>query len=207
MQINRDRDREQVHHIPDLIYMNTEEHSTPPHLVPVVSDDYSYDDYIASPIVSEGEPLGEYGSPVTHIPPEPPSHQSPQGSNPGRPIWERDKNILMRASLNKMLYALTCGHHQQHINAKQLYKNNQRLKYKQRKRKIREGGDSVLNKMSLEHKIPTVASLMKSPLDKYITLAKNYCVYEGTKNAFIVNWVHPLFLKARAEASKEDKTN
>ena len=81
------------------------------------------------------------------------------------------------------------------------------LKYKQWKRKIREEGDSALNKMSLEHKIPTVASLMKSPLDKYITLAKNDCVYEGTKNAFIVNWVHPLFLKAHSEASKDDKPN
>ena len=48
---------------------------------------------------------------------------------------------------------------------------------------------------------------MKSPLDKFITLAKNDCVYEGTTNDFIINWVHPLFLKAHAEASKEDKTN
>ena len=61
--------------------------------------------------------------------------------------------------------------------------------------------------MSLEHNIPTVANLVKSPLDKFITLDANYCVHEGTTNEFIVNWVHPLFLKAYAESSKEYNPN
>ena len=61
--------------------------------------------------------------------------------------------------------------------------------------------------MSLEHNIRTVANLMKSPLDKFITLDANYCVHEGTTNDFIVKWVNPLSLKAHSEASKEDNPN
>ena len=88
------------------------------------------------------------------------------------------------------------GHHQQHVHEKQLSQNHQRLKDKKWRRKIREGGYSALNKMSLEPKIPTLANLMESPLDKFITLAANYCVHEDTTNEFIINWIHPLFLKA-----------
>ena len=72
-----------------------------------------------------------------------------------------------------MIYALTCGRHQQPIHEKQLSKNLQRLKYKQRKSKLREGGDAARNKMSLELKISTVAELTESTLDIFITLAKN----------------------------------
>ena len=58
--------------------------------------------------------------------------------------------------------------------------------------------------MSLEYKIPTVADLTEIPLDEFITLAENYCGYEGTTRELIFNGVHPLFLKAHAESSKED---
>ena len=58
--------------------------------------------------------------------------------------------------------------------------------------------------MILEHKILTVADLMENFLARFINLAVNDCGYEGTVKEFIVNWVHPLFLKARAEDSNED---
>ena len=61
--------------------------------------------------------------------------------------------------------------------------------------------------MGLEQKIPTVANLMESLLDKFITFVAHACVYEGTTNEFIVNWVHMLFLKAYAEYSKEYNPN
>ncbi len=35
----------------------------------------------------------------------------------------------------------------------------------------------------------------------------NDCGYIGTRYELIANWVHPLILKARAEASKEDNPN
>ena len=59
--------------------------------------------------------------------------------------------------------------------------------------------------MSSDHEIPTVANLMEITVAKFFILDANDCVYEGKINDFIVNWVHPLFLKAPAEATKEDK--
>jgi len=55
--------------------------------------------------------------------------------------------------------------------------------------------------------IPTVADLMDSPLEKYITLASNDCGYCGTAEELIVSYIHPLFLKAHLAASKEDNPN
>ena len=52
--------------------------------------------------------------------------------------------------------------------------------------------------------IPTVAELMDSPLAQYITLAANDCGYSATEEELIVNYVHPLFLKAHSAASKLD---
>ena len=62
-----------------------------------------------------------------------------------------------------MVYALTCGLHQQPIQAKQLSKNRQSPKYKQRKRKLCKGGDYALNKMDSKDKILTLSNLMEIP--------------------------------------------
>ena len=64
-----------------------------------------------------------------------------------------------------------------------------------------------MNKMSLDHKLPTVAELMESTLARFITLAENYCGYQGTTKELTVNWVHSLLPKAYVEASKEDNPN
>ena len=106
-----------------------------------------------------------------------------------------------------MLYALTCGRHQQPVHTKQTNIKHQKLKYKQWKCKLCEGGYYALNNMILEHKISTIADLMESPLARVINLALNYCDCEGTTKDLVFNWVHPLFLKAHAEASKEDNPN
>jgi hypothetical protein len=49
-----------------------------------------------------------------------------------------------------------------------------------------------------------VEALMSCPLSKFIHFAANDCGYNGTRFELIANWVHPLFLKAKSEASKED---
>ena len=46
--------------------------------------------------------------------------------------------------------------------------------------------------------------VLNSPLSKYITLAANDCGYDGTAEELIVQYVHPLFLRAHSAASKED---
>ena len=61
--------------------------------------------------------------------------------------------------------------------------------------------------MSLEYKIPTLSDLMEISLARFVTLAENDCGYELTTKEFIVNWVHPLSLKARSEDSKEYNPN
>ena len=45
---------------------------------------------------------------------------------------------------------------------------------------------------------------MDCPLTRFITLAANECGFAGSRNDLVTGWIHPLFLKARAEASKED---
>ena len=61
--------------------------------------------------------------------------------------------------------------------------------------------------LTLDKGIPTIADLLASPLAKYITFAANDCGYKGSRYELIANWVHPLFLKAKSEASKEDNPN
>ena len=54
---------------------------------------------------------------------------------------------------------------------------------------------------------PSVEPLMASLLLRFIHFAANDCGYSGTRYELIANWVHPLFLKAKSEASKEDTPN
>ena len=61
-----------------------------------------------------------------------------------------------------------------------------------------------MNSMSLD--VPSEEELMKSPLAKFITFSANDCGQSGSAKDLIVNWVHPLFLKAKASASKEDNS-
>ena len=65
----------------------------------------------------------------------------------------------------------------------------------------------MLNAMELRQDVPTVEELLDSPLSCFISFAANSCGYNGTTRELIVNWVYPSFLKAKAEASKEDNPN
>ena len=67
--------------------------------------------------------------------------------------------------------------------------------------KHKEESDRLLNAMELRDDVPT-EELMDSPLSRFISFAANSCGYSGTTKELIVNRVHPLFLKAKAEASK-----
>ena len=58
--------------------------------------------------------------------------------------------------------------------------------------------------LSAEIEVPTAEALMACPLSKFIHFAANDCGYKGSRYDLICNWVHPLFLKAKSEASKED---
>ncbi len=67
-----------------------------------------------------------------------------------------------------------------------------------------ESADNLL--MQMELKVPTVEELMASPLATFIHFAVNNtnCSGSGSTKDLIANYVHPLFLKAKAQASAED---
>jgi hypothetical protein len=61
--------------------------------------------------------------------------------------------------------------------------------------------------MELRQDVPTVEELLESLLSCFISLAANSCGYNETAQELIVNWVHLLFLKAKAGVSKADNPN
>ena len=65
----------------------------------------------------------------------------------------------------------------------------------------------TLNYMHLADSIPTIQELLDIPISNFITLAENDCDYEGTTEYLILNYLHPLFLKAKADASQQDNPN
>ena len=80
--------------------------------------------------------------------------------------------------------------------------------YKQRMHFIREKGDMLLMKSDFDDTMGvTVQDIMDCPLSKFIHFAANDCGYAGSRLELVTNWIHPLFLKARSEASKEDNPN
>ena len=85
--------------------------------------------------------------------------------------------------------------------------SRKKLKFRQRRRLRQKEGDMMLGRMQLHDTLPTVEDIMASPLSRFITLAANDCGYRGSTLELVTTWVHPLFLKAKAEASKEDNPN
>ncbi len=108
------------------------------------------------------------------------------------------------AKLNQDVFTLTLGSPQIPSKALILSQKKKQLKFKQYRRRLKENGDLLLSMLPMTDGIPTVAELMDSPLAKYITLAANDCGYSDTAEKLIVNYVHPLFLKAHSAASKLD---
>ncbi len=54
---------------------------------------------------------------------------------------------------------------------------------------------------------PTIEELLAGPLSKFITFAFNDCGFSSSFTKILVILVHPFFLKAKSEASKEDNPN
>jgi hypothetical protein len=112
------------------------------------------------------------------------------------------------AALCPATYPLTRGPKDEPVQAKRKRRRKRRWKYKKRKRELREEGDNALNAMALSpDEYPDVQKILQSPLARFITFAANDCGYNGTAEDLIVNHIHPMFLKAKASASKEDNPN
>jgi hypothetical protein len=134
----------------------------------------------------------------------------------GPPKWTRDEDggplrrtayydhtFSARDISTDPSYPLSSGSRQEPVIARQARLSRKHQKFKQRMRERREIGDAYLNSMTLDD-LSDIEKIMGSPLAKYITFAANDCGYSGSAKDLIVNWVHPLFLKAKSAASRED---
>jgi hypothetical protein len=83
--------------------------------------------------------------------------------------------------------------------------SRKRTQYRKRIKWQREEADEMM--MRSEFEVPTVEASIVCLISRFIQFVANECGYKGTRYELIANWVHPLFLKARAEASKEDNPN
>ena len=61
----------------------------------------------------------------------------------------------------------------------------------------------ALQNVAVEEQCPTIAEILASPIDKYITLVVNNCGYSGTSEDLIVNYVHPFFNVMLQQAKKK----
>ena len=52
-----------------------------------------------------------------------------------------------------------------------------------------------------------IEDVLNIPLYKFIRFTFNYCGCTGKTYYLMINWVHPMFLESKAEASKEGNTN
>ena len=112
-------------------------------------------------------------------------------------------NSIWLSKAERKQYACTLGKKSVPPSACRL--SRKKMKNRQRLARRREIGDMMLNMMNMD--VPTVEELMASPLAKFIHLAANDCGYSGSTRELICNWIHPLFLKAKTAASKEDNPN
>ena len=83
---------------------------------------------------------------------------------------------------------------------------SKQLTYRKRLTLKRQVGDKMLGRAEIEE-VPSVETLMDSPLSRFIHFAVNDCCYSGTWYELIAIWMHPLFPKAKSGASKEDNPN
>ena len=60
----------------------------------------------------------------------------------------------------------------------------------------------ALKTITVEDQCPEVADILAGEISKYINLHRNKCGYSGTVEELIVNYIHTLFLKDKAAATK-----
>ena len=174
------------------------------------SDDESAGESIA-PSHQEGEihpSGGDLNAEEEHVDFEPQQDdvESPSPRYPKRN--RRKKDPLAIDFKNKRYNVFVCSKNQDvPVRAFKCAVARKQMKYHQRVKQRMEEANRLLSMMELKDDLPTVEELLASPLSRFITLAANSCGYAGTTQELIVNWVHPLFLKAKAEASKTDNPN
>ena len=122
----------------------------------------------------------------------------------GRSRRDRGDRPNYKDSLRPSSYKCHLGEKQIPPGVRRL--STKKLRYRKRMALRRREGDDMLLRAEGEQ-VPSVETLMASPLSNFIHFAANDCGYSGTRLELIANWIHPLFLKAKSEASSEDNPN
>ena len=135
-------------------------------------------------------------SPPLPIPPQPPDDL-------GRTSDGRSRRLRNKG---KKGYYCSLGDRQVPANVRRANLSSKKVRYRQRLAKQRDIGDKMLLAMD-DNEVPTVEQLLACPISRFIQFAANDCGYEGSRKELIANWVHPFFLKAKSEASKQDNPN
>ena len=91
--------------------------------------------------------------------------------------------------------------------AQKMSKDRLYLNSDQYKQRLQNTGDMALKNVIVEEQFLTVADTLTSPIDNYITLAANNFGCGGTAEYLIVDYVHPLFLKAESSTSEKGNPN
>ena len=64
----------------------------------------------------------------------------------------------------------------------------------------------VLNVETI-HNLPSIEDVLNRLLSKFLNFVSNDSGYYGTNHDFMVNLVHPMFLKVKGEEIKDEKRN
>jgi hypothetical protein len=144
-------------------------------------------------------------SPIIAPPDSPPSPQAPEEAlNDGLGRSANGKSRRIRAKYNytngkkQILPGVRRALYVQKISQK-------RSDYRKQIAKKRKQANEMMYAAKVE--VPSVEALMACPISKFIHFAANDCGYNGTRYDLIANWIHPLFLKAKCEATKADNPN
>ena len=79
--------------------------------------------------------------------------------------------------------------------------SRKRSEYQKRITKKRKQADEMMYAAEVE--VPSVEALMACPITKFIHFAANDCGYNGSVTELTFNWIHLLFLKAKATTSQD----
>ena len=107
-------------------------------------------------------------------------------------------------------YSLTFGAKDPPPTARRL--SQKKVSHRQQRRLLQTIGDMLLfgvedNVFGVEDNIMSIEKLTSDSFSKLVHLSANDCKYTGSEIELICSWVHPLFLKVKAEASRADNPN
>ena len=197
--------------------------SNEPETIPIVEPDPAPNIPNAPNIVPEGDNSGDIANEGAQSRREPrrrsrrvrvddPSVTPPRRSRldtPGTPQRRRNRRSL--GGLRKqprVKYNTILNNAEMPLGVRNVMRKRKKQTFRKRMTHLQVEGDRLLNQQELtDINGLTVEDIMDCPLSKYVHFTANDMGYTGSRLELVTNLIHPLFLKARSEASREDNPN